>query len=124
GGPADLHNLIVLCRRHHPGGHKQQRRIDRPGAAFAGAMQGPAAFAFHLPDGSHLLPLESRARGRAMFDTAVLVARVEEVTVGADPGTVGGGYGFDRDFCIAWMFEAESRQDRKSTRLNSSHVSI
>src|SRR5699024_11305720 len=94
--------------------HKHQLRIERTGAAFAGAMQGPATFAFHLPDGSQLLPLESRARGRAMFDTAVLVARVEAATVAADPGTVGGGYGFDRDFCIAWMFEAESRHARES----------
>ena len=114
GGATDLDNLILLCRRHHTVVHKHQLRIERTGAAFAGAMQGPAAFAFHLPDGSQLLPLESRARGRAMFDTAVLVARVEAATVGADPGTVGGGYGFDRDFCIAWMFEAESRHARES----------
>src|SRR5699024_7240460 len=114
GGPTDLDNLILLCRRHHTVVDKHQLGIERTGAAFAGAMQGPATFAFHLPDGSQLLPLESRARGRAMFDTAVLVARVEAATVAADPGTVGGGYGFDRDFCIAWMFEAESRHARES----------
>ena len=114
GGATDLDNLILLCRRHHTVVHKHQLRIERTGAAFAGAMQGPAAFAFSLPDGSQLLPLESRARGRAMFDTAVQVARIEAATADADPGTVGGGYGFDRDFCIAWMFEAESRHARES----------
>src|SRR5699024_12417211 len=113
GGATDLDNLILLCRRHHTVVHKHQLRIERTGAAFAGAMQGPAAFAFSLPDGSQLLPLESRARGRAMFDTAVQVARIEAATADADPGTVGGGYGFDRDFCIAWVFEAESRHARE-----------
>src|SRR5699024_10782355 len=58
GRATDLVNLILLCRRHHTVVHKHQLRIERTGAAFAGAMQGPAAFAFSLPDGSQLLPLE------------------------------------------------------------------
>ncbi|WP_209324889.1 HNH endonuclease signature motif containing protein [Brevibacterium renqingii] len=66
GGTTDMDNLILLCRRHHTVVHKYQLRIERTGADFAGAMRGPAAFAFYLPEGSQLLPLESRVRGRAM----------------------------------------------------------
>lgn len=113
GGTTDMDNLILLCRRHHTVVHKYQLRIERTGADFAGAMRGPAAFAFYLPDGSQLLPLESRVRGRMMFDTAVRVAKVKKITKAADPGTVGGGYGFDLGLCIAWMFEAEWRHARE-----------
>ncbi|MGO1290403.1 HNH endonuclease signature motif containing protein [Brevibacterium linens] len=113
GGRTDMDNLILLCRRHHTVVHKYQLRIERTGADFAGAMRGPAAFAFSLPDGSQLLPLESRARGRMMFNTAVRVAQVKKITEAADPGTVGGGYGFDLGLCIAWMFEAEWRHARE-----------
>ena len=108
-----MDNLILLCRRHHTVVHKYQLRIERTGADFAGAMHGPAAFAFYLPDGSQLLPLESRVRGRMMFNTAVRVAEVKKITKAADPGTVGGGYGFDLGLCIAWMFEAEWRHARE-----------
>ncbi|WP_210602245.1 HNH endonuclease signature motif containing protein [Brevibacterium oceani] len=114
GGATDMDNLILLCRRHHTVVHKYQLRIERTGAAFAGAMRGPAAFTFHLPDGSQLLPLESRVVGRRMFNTAVQVAEVEKATSAADPSTVGGGYGFDLGLCIAWMFEAEWRHARAS----------
>lgn len=113
GGRTDMDNLILLCRRHHTVVHKYQLRIERTGADFAGAMRGPAAFAFYLPDGSQLLPLESRVRGRMMFNTAVRVAKVKQITKAADPGTVGGGYGFDLGLCIAWMFEAERRHARE-----------
>lgn len=113
GGATDMDNLILLCRRHHTVVHKYQLRIERTGADFAGAMRGPAAFAFYLPDGSQLLPLESRERGRMMFNTAVRVAEVRKATEAADPGTVGGGYGFDLGLCIAWMFEAEWRHARE-----------
>ena len=113
GGRTDMDNLILLCRRHHTVVHKYQLRIERTGADFAGAMRGPAAFAFYLPDGSQLLPLESRVRGRMMFNTAVRVAKVRQITKAADPGTVGGGYGFDLGLCIAWMFEAEWRHARE-----------
>ncbi|WP_169252296.1 HNH endonuclease signature motif containing protein [Brevibacterium sp. 'Marine'] len=113
GGRTDMDNLILLCRRHHTVVHKYQLRIERTGADFAGAMRGPAAFAFYMPDGSQLLPLESRVRGRMMFNTAVRVAEVKKITKAADPGTVGGGYGFDLGLCIAWMFEAEWRHDRE-----------
>ena len=108
-----MDNLILLCRRHHTVVHKYQLRIERTGADFAGAMRGPAAFAFYMPDGSQLLPLESRVRGRMMFNTAVRVAEVKKITKAADPGTVGGGYGFDLGLCIAWMFEAEWRHARE-----------
>ena len=113
GGATDMDNLILLCRRHHTVVHKYQLRIERTGADFAGAMRGPAAFAFYMPDGSQLLPLESRVRGRMMFNTAVRVAEVQKITKAADPGTVGGGYGFDLGLCIAWMFEAEWRHARE-----------
>ncbi len=113
GGATDMDNLILLCRRHHTVVHKYQLRIERTGADFAGAMRGPAAFSFYLPDGSQLLPLESRVRGRMMFNTAVRVAEVKTATKAADPGTVGGGYGFDLGLCIAWMFEAEWRHARE-----------
>ncbi|MFP3396344.1 DUF222 domain-containing protein [Brevibacterium sp. SIMBA_078] len=113
GGRTDLDNLILLCRRHHTVVHKYQLRIERTGADFAGAMRGPAAFAFYLPDGSQLLPLESRVRGRMMFNTAVRVAEVKQITKAADPGTVGGGYGFDLGLCVAWMFEAGWRHARE-----------
>lgn len=48
-----------------------------------------------------------------MFNTAVRVAEVRKATEAADPGTVGGGYGFDLGLCIAWMFEAEWRHARE-----------
>lgn len=114
GGPTDLDNLVLLCRAHHTVVHKYQLRIERTGASFAGALQGPAAFGFFLPDGAELLPLEKERRGRQVFDTACLVAVAEEATAGADPSTVGGGYGFDVDYCIAWMFEAEWRHAREN----------
>jgi hypothetical protein len=113
GGTTDMDNLILLCRRHHTVVHKYQLRIERTGAAFAGAMRGPAAFAFHLPDGSQLVPLAKRVVGRRVFNTAVQVAQVEKATAAADPSTVGGGYGFDLGLCIAWMFEAEWRHARR-----------
>lgn len=113
GGATDMDNLILLCRRHHTVVHKYQLRIERTGAAFAGAMRGPAAFTFHLPDGSQLLPLENRVVGRRMFDTAVQVAEIKKATADADPGTVGGGYGFDLGLCIDWMFEAERQHARE-----------
>ena len=114
GGPTDLDNLVLLCRAHHTVVHKHQLRIERTSDSFAGALQGPAAFTFFLPDGTELLPLEKERCGAQVFDTARLVAVAKKATAGADPSTVGGGYGFDVDYCIAWMFEAEWRHAREN----------
>lgn len=112
GGATDLDNLILLCRTHHTAVHKYELNISRTAAPFAGTLDGQAAFAFFLPDGSQLLPLEERKRGRPVFDTARLVKVAEKAVAEADPSTLGGGYGFSLDYCIAWMFEAEWRHAR------------
>ncbi|MCD1284895.1 MULTISPECIES: HNH endonuclease signature motif containing protein [unclassified Brevibacterium] len=112
GGATDMGNLVLLCRAHHTAVHTFQLRIERTGAPFAGALQAPPAFAFFLPDGSELLPLEKGQIGRQVLGTARLVEVAKRATVEADPFTVGGGYGFDLDLCIAWMFEAEWRHAR------------
>lgn len=112
GGATDLDNLILLCRTHHTAVHKYELNISRTPAPFAGTLDGQAAFAFFLPDGSQLLPLEERRRGRHVFDTARLVKVAEKAVAEADPSTLGGGYGFSLDYCIAWMFEAEWRHAR------------
>ncbi|MDN5805608.1 MAG: HNH endonuclease [Brevibacterium sp.] len=112
GGATDLDNLILLCRTHHTAVHKYELNISRTSAPFAGTLGGQAAFAFFLPDGSQLLPLEEGKRGRQVFDTARLVEAAEEAVSKADPSTLGGGYGFSLDYCIAWMFEAEWRHAR------------
>ena len=107
-------NLVLLCRAHHTAVHMFQLRIERTGAPFAGALQAPPAFAFFLPDGSELLPLEKGQIGRQVLGTARLVEVAKRATSEADPFTVGGGYGFDLDLCIAWMFEAEWRHAREN----------
>ncbi|GAA1867875.1 HNH endonuclease signature motif containing protein [Brevibacterium marinum] len=112
GGATDMDNLILLCRTHHTAVHRYELDISRTSAPFAGTLGGQAAFAFFLPDGSQLLPLESGQRGRQVFDTALLVKVVEQAVAEADPSTFGGGYGFHLDYCIAWMFEAERRHAR------------
>ncbi|WP_350271433.1 DUF222 domain-containing protein [Brevibacterium sp. CBA3109] len=112
GGATDLDNLILLCRTHHTAVHKYELNISRTSAPFAGTLGGQAAFAFFLPDGSQLLPLEEGKRGRHVFDTARLVDVAEKAVAEADPSTLGGGYGFSLDYCIAWMFEAEWRHAR------------
>lgn len=112
GGATDLDNLVLLCRSHHTAVHKYELDISRTSASFAGALGGQAAFAFFLPDGSQLLPLEAGKRGRQVFDTARLVEVAEKAVAEADPSTLGGGYGFSLDYCIAWMFEAEWRHAR------------
>lgn len=112
GGATDLDNLILLCRTHHTAVHKYELNISRTSASFAGTLSGQAAFAFFLPDGSQLLPPEEGKLGRRVFDTAQLVEVAEEAVAEADPSTVGGGYGFSLDYCIAWMFEAEWRHAR------------
>ncbi|WP_193070519.1 HNH endonuclease signature motif containing protein [Brevibacterium sp. FME37] len=112
GGATDLDNLILLCRTHHTAVHRYELNISRTSAPFAGTLGGQAAFAFFLPGGSQLLPLEEGKRGRIVFDTARLVKVAEEAVAEADPRTVGGGYGFSLDYCIAWMFEAEWRHAR------------
>lgn len=112
GGATDLDNLILLCRTHHTAVHKYELNISRTAAPFAGTLGGQAAFAFFLPDGSQLFPLEERKRGRQVFDTARLVGVAEKAVAEADPSTLGGGYGFSLDYCIAWMFEAEWRHAR------------
>lgn len=112
GGATDLDNLVLLCRTHHTAVHKYELNISRTSAPFSGALGGQAAFAFFLPDGSQLLPLEEGKRGRQVFDTARLVEVAEEAVAEADPSTLGGGYGFSLDYCIAWMFEAEWRHAR------------
>ncbi|WP_413335069.1 HNH endonuclease signature motif containing protein [Brevibacterium sp. GP-SGM9] len=112
GGTTDMGNLVLLCRAHHTAVHMFQLRIERTGAPFAGALQAPPAFAFFLPDGSELLPLEKGQIGRQVLGTARLVEVAKRATSEADPFTVGGGYGFDLDLCIAWMFEAEWRHAR------------
>ncbi|MCI4010512.1 HNH endonuclease signature motif containing protein [Brevibacterium sp. ZH18] len=112
GGATDMDNLILLCRTHHTAVHKYQLTISRTDARFAGALEGRAAFAFFLPDGSEMLPLEQGQAGRPVFDTARLVKVAEEAVVDADPSTLGGGYGFNLDNCVDWMFEAEWRHAR------------
>ncbi|SDT14668.1 HNH endonuclease [Brevibacterium sandarakinum] len=112
GGATDLDNLILLCRSHHTAVHRYELDISRTSAPFAGTLDGQAAFAFFLPDGSQLLPLEAGKRGRQVFDTARLVEVAEKAVAEADPSTLGGGYGFSLDYCIAWMFEAEWRHAR------------
>ena len=107
-----VNNGILLCRTHHTAVHRYELNISRTPAPFAGTLDGGAAFAFFLPDGSQLLPLEEGKRGRQVFDTARLVEVVEEAMAEADPSTLGGGYGFNLDNCIAWMFEAEWRHAR------------
>lgn len=100
GGPTDLDNLVLLCRRHHVAVHE--------GGIIITSHHGPLRFHFALPDGD---PITGTWRETDLDHAYLpwLLARYERKR--RDPGTIfppHAGAGFSLHECVEVLFRVKS----------------
>lgn len=103
GGATDLHNLILLCGRHHTLVHEGGLRIDRAAETSARPWE------FFMPDGLRV-DADGYHAWRAVDDITRVLAAISERSAATDPvGRVfpaHGGHGFSLHECVRVLFAA------------------
>ncbi len=119
GGPTDLDNLILLCRRHHVAVHEGGIQILL--ASADGPVLPGCRFRFVLADGTPLSGTwRETAYGVASQVAAHLAVRHAAASPEAATATriwpIGGGEGFSLQECVRLLFDIQTPQSEQDQR--------